>query len=69
MKPRRRTSPSFLIAAHRPLLSFFRLVRWNRSDVKMYFSSPWAVYTDGIGGGLFTFLLFWTLVYGMVHVY
>jgi hypothetical protein len=24
---------------------------------------------DGITGGLFTFVLFWTLAYGMVHVF
>mmetsp|Transcript_4060 Transcript_4060/g.10233 ORF Transcript_4060/g.10233 Transcript_4060/m.10233 type:complete len:110 (+) Transcript_4060:99-428(+) len=39
------------------------------TDVSLYFASPWSVYTDGILGGLFTYLLFWTLVYGMVHIY
>ncbi len=24
---------------------------------------------DGITGGLFTYILFWTLAYGMVHVF
>eukprot|EP00038_Savillea_parva_P027148 m.57831 g.57831 ORF g.57831 m.57831 type:complete len:112 (-) comp7789_c0_seq1:775-1110(-) len=39
------------------------------SDVSLYFASSWDVYTDGIMGGLFTYLLFWTLIYGMVHIY
>ena len=27
------------------------------------------VWTDGIVGGLFTYILFWTLVYAVVHIY
>lgn len=27
------------------------------------------VWTDGIIGGLFTYILFWTLVYAVVHIY
>lgn len=39
-----------------------------RSNMSMYFAKPWSVYTDVLGG-LFTYLLFWTLVFGLVHVY
>eukprot|EP00035_Acanthoeca_spectabilis_P007520 m.137645 g.137645 ORF g.137645 m.137645 type:complete len:107 (+) comp13983_c0_seq4:79-399(+) len=38
------------------------------SNMSMYFAKPWSVYTDVLGG-LFTYLLFWTLVFGLVHVY
>ena len=37
---------------------------WNR-----YFTSQWAVFTNGFIGGLTTYVLFWTFLYGMVHVY
>ncbi|KAF7490678.1 ER membrane protein complex subunit 6 [Sarcoptes scabiei] len=34
-----------------------------------YFTSPWSVLTNGFLGGLTTYVLFWTFLYGMVHVY
>ncbi|MBZ3877139.1 ER membrane protein complex subunit 6 [Sciurus carolinensis] len=38
--------------------------RWNK-----YFKSRRPLFTGGLIGGLFTYVLFWTFLYGMVHVY
>ncbi|XP_064609393.1 ER membrane protein complex subunit 6-like [Liolophura sinensis] len=38
--------------------------QWNR-----YFSSRRMLFLNGLMGGLFTYILFWTFLYGMVHVY
>lgn len=34
-----------------------------------YFTSRKALWWDGTLGGLFTYILLWTFLYGMVHVY
>lgn len=36
---------------------------------KKYFSQRKILLTNGIFDGLFTYVLFWTFLYGMVHVY
>ncbi|KAH9407736.1 ER membrane complex subunit 6 [Tyrophagus putrescentiae] len=36
---------------------------------KRYFTSKWNILTNGFIGGLTTYVLFWTFLYGMVHVY
>ncbi|XP_012259653.1 ER membrane protein complex subunit 6 [Athalia rosae] len=36
---------------------------------KKYFISRQSLLTNGFFGGLFTYVLFWTFLYGMVHVY
>ncbi|XP_076867760.1 ER membrane protein complex subunit 6-like [Brachyhypopomus gauderio] len=38
--------------------------RWNKG-----FKSRRLLFTGGLVGGLFTYVLFWTFLYGMVHVY
>jgi len=38
-------------------------------DAKTFFISTSAVAWDGILGGLFTFVLFWTLSFGLVHIF
>lgn len=38
--------------------------RWSK-----YFKSRRPLFTGGLIGGLFTYVLFWTFLYGMVHVY
>ena len=38
--------------------------KWN-----CYFKSRRSLWTDGIFGGLFTYVLLWTFVYGMIHVF
>ncbi|NXS95147.1 EMC6 protein, partial [Jacana jacana] len=54
--------------APRPLLSVLLVLkagrRWNK-----YFKSRRPLFTGGLIGGLFTYVLFWTFLYGMVHVY
>ncbi|CAB3223015.1 unnamed protein product [Arctia plantaginis] len=37
---------------------------WNK-----YYISRQSLLTNGFFGGLFTYVLFWTFIYGMVHVY
>ncbi|XP_044743161.1 ER membrane protein complex subunit 6 [Chrysoperla carnea] len=39
------------------------------SSWKKYFISRKTLLTYGFFGGLFTYVLFWTFLYGMVHVY
>ncbi|XP_062512880.1 ER membrane protein complex subunit 6-like [Corticium candelabrum] len=34
-----------------------------------YVLSKSMLWTDGIASGLFTYVLFWTFLYGMIHVY
>lgn len=34
-----------------------------------YFTSRSSILTNGLFGGVFTYILFWTFLYGMVHVY
>ena len=34
-----------------------------------YFLSSWDIWTTGVVGGASTFILFWTFLYGLVHVY
>ncbi|XP_025087704.1 ER membrane protein complex subunit 6-like [Pomacea canaliculata] len=38
--------------------------RWNA-----FFISRKILFISGLFGGLFTYILFWTFLYGMVHVY
>ncbi|XP_053206508.1 ER membrane protein complex subunit 6-like [Panonychus citri] len=38
-------------------------------DYKRYFHKRTIIFTNGLGSGLFTYVLFWTFLYGMVHVY
>ena len=45
------------------LLAFKAGTSWNR-----YFTTRRVVWFDGILGGLFTYVLLWTFLYGMVHV-
>ncbi len=39
------------------------------TDWHKYFISRKALWWDGTLGGLFTYILLWTFLYGMVHVY
>lgn len=39
------------------------------SNWKKYFINRQSLLTHGLLGGLCTYVLFWTFVYGMVHVY
>ncbi|KAF9093768.1 ER membrane complex subunit 6 [Mortierella sp. GBA35] len=35
----------------------------------LYFRKSFDVFTEGVFGGLFSYILFWTLLYGIIHVY
>ncbi|XP_014663245.1 PREDICTED: ER membrane protein complex subunit 6-like [Priapulus caudatus] len=39
------------------------------NDWSRYFMSRTSLASNGLLGGLFTYVLFWTFLYGMVHVY
>lgn len=39
------------------------------SEWKKFFRSRSALLTSGFFGGIFTYILCWTFIYGMVHVY
>ncbi|KAG0335477.1 ER membrane complex subunit 6 [Podila humilis] len=34
-----------------------------------YFRSAFDVFTEGVLGGMLSYILFWTLLYGIIHVY
>ncbi|KAI9203887.1 Rab5-interacting protein-domain-containing protein [Polychytrium aggregatum] len=38
-------------------------------DHKIYFTSRTQVWLEEVSGSLFSYLLFWTLAYGLVHLY
>ena len=38
-------------------------------DWDKYFTTKRRLWLDGVLGGLFTYILVWTFLYGMVHVY
>lgn len=38
-------------------------------DWTKYFTTKRQLWMDGVLGGLFTYILVWTFLYGMVHVY
>lgn len=46
------------------LMILFKAGKWE-----MYFRQRQVLLTNGIFDGLFTYVLFWTFLYGMVHVY
>ncbi|ESO08736.1 hypothetical protein HELRODRAFT_156500 [Helobdella robusta] len=39
------------------------------SEWPKYIRSRIVLFSNGLMGGLFTYILFWTFLYGMVHVY
>lgn len=50
------------------LLSLLLILKAGRRWSK-FFKSRRLLFTGGLVGGLFTYVLFWTFLYGMVHVY
>lgn len=52
------------------LMGFFGLlIVKTGSSWQKYFISRKSLLTNGFLGGLCTYTLFWTFIYGMVHVY
>ena len=49
-------------------LSLMLAMKAGRNSSK-YFQTSSAVWFNGVLGGLFTYVLLWTFLYGMVHVY
>ncbi|CAI8014512.1 ER membrane protein complex subunit 6 [Geodia barretti] len=54
--------------AYSVFLSVMLAVKAGRNSTK-YFQSSSSVWFNGVLGGLFTYVLLWTFLYGMVHVY
>ena len=50
------------------LLSVFLTLKAG-TEWKKYFTTRRQLWLDGMIGGLFTYILVWTFLYGMVHVY
>eukprot|EP00116_Pleurobrachia_bachei_P016750 sb/3477012/ len=51
------------------LLMSVLLVGKANFNSQRYFLSGWDIWTAGVAGGISTFILFWTFLYGLVHVY
>jgi len=51
------------------ILGFILWLGKTGANSKRYFISPLAIWTDEVGGNAVSFLLFWTLSYGLVHIY
>jgi hypothetical protein len=65
------TNPIKLVISDKPLPSALWLMllwkaglHWNK-----FFGSRQQLLTNGFFGQMFTYVLFWTFLYGMVHVY
>lgn len=55
----------FVMSMALSLMLYFKAgTNWNK-----YFLSRRSLWTDGVFSGLFTYVLFWTFLYGLVHVY
>ncbi|XP_036613897.1 LOW QUALITY PROTEIN: ER membrane protein complex subunit 6 [Trichosurus vulpecula] len=51
------------------LLSLLLALKARRQWNKYFKPRQLLLFTGGLVGGLFTYVLFWTFLYGMVHVY
>lgn len=47
------------------------IIWWLKAEREpsKYFMGKWTLLNHSMFGGLFTYVLFWTFLYGMVHVY
>eukprot|EP00055_Hartaetosiga_balthica_P004830 m.13282 g.13282 ORF g.13282 m.13282 type:complete len:113 (+) comp4131_c0_seq1:132-470(+) len=50
------------------ILSVYLYLRFSSVSSNLFKSST-ALLLDGVSGNLFTFILFWTLAYGLIHIY
>lgn len=50
------------------LVGVFVLHKYN-AQYRQYFKQFYAVFSHGLFGSLLTYILFWTFLYGLVHVY
>ena len=51
------------------LILSFVILLYIRANTKKYFLSKQTIFTGTLWSGVQTYLLFWTFLYGMVHVY
>ncbi|KAF9579785.1 ER membrane complex subunit 6 [Lunasporangiospora selenospora] len=50
-------------------MSLLILMVKAKGNPKIFFRKPFEAVTEGISGGLLSYILFWTLLYGIIHVY
>eukprot|EP00695_Tsukubamonas_globosa_P000885 TRINITY_DN1825_c0_g1_i1.p2 TRINITY_DN1825_c0_g1~~TRINITY_DN1825_c0_g1_i1.p2 ORF type:complete len:106 (-),score=6.16 TRINITY_DN1825_c0_g1_i1:172-489(-) len=50
------------------LLSLGLLVK-SKFSTKRYFRTSSSIWTSGVGSGLMTYILFWTLMYDIVYIF
>ena len=63
------TVPGFVFYAV-CVVALWMMILWKAgSSWEKYFGSRQALLTSGFFGQMFTYVLFWTFLYGMVHVY
>lgn len=51
------------------LILSFVIFFYLNNDIKSFFVSKKSIITENLWSGIQTYLLFWTFLYGMVHVY
>jgi hypothetical protein len=59
----------FLFYAFSMLFLSFLIYLYIRNEHRKFFTSLNHVFINGFFNGLLTYVLFWTFLYGMVHVY
>ena len=59
----------FLFYAFSIFFLSFLIYLYIRNDHRTYFTSLNHIFIYGVFNGLLTYVLFWTFLYGMVHVY
>ena len=58
---------AFYVSASMVLSGVLYLTTGSKRD--LYFPTPSAVVWEGVTKNMFTYVLFWTIAYGMIHVY
>eukprot|EP00744_Colponema_vietnamica_P006470 GILI01009394.1.p1 GENE.GILI01009394.1~~GILI01009394.1.p1 ORF type:complete len:126 (-),score=16.55 GILI01009394.1:294-671(-) len=59
----------FLLFFAIQLVVSFGLYMKADCDSTPFFKSPSSIWTEGLTGGLMSFIMFWTLLNGIVHIY
>lgn len=51
------------------MLASSLVIKFRVKDVNEYFSDPSSLYTSGLGSGLMGFVLSWTVVFNLCHIF
>ncbi|EGC36724.1 hypothetical protein DICPUDRAFT_31392 [Dictyostelium purpureum] len=41
----------------------------EKKNLHLYFPNPRSIWFDSVGGGLMSYILFWTFLYNIIHIY